>query len=799
MKNINLIIQVIFTICFLAGLECLCEPESWGRTDDSVFSLSGGPEVIYQKVSAREQDFLFAERLFDRGLEELALLNAQKIYEELKEQISKESREVASINGQNADRESSVNGSTAKNGSTAESEIAVANGSTAENDSTAQNEKTKQGVSGKAVALAKIDDELLRIGALLLRIKTEKWFAVGSSERAILEGEIQEIRSFVESGNRFFLAARSDYLKTLSTMRRTSGVFSDSAVQSDWNYSMKELWERSPFLNYLDAIANSAIKRGIIFYHEQNAAAASAIWESFLKDLQKFQPIPELPKQVLDALLYYRISALIEAAIISPADSRTKILQGILDNVPFPEQSDGVYKDLLNYQLFKDLRLLKSFEEAQKRRETILQGGAGSLMKLLMTSEQIRALSESGRGEEAAKLAAESFTAIKSSGMTKLLTGGSFDPLLRRGLEELLSAQLESILKEEGKKRSKLVNGHQSGHQSDHQNGHQSEIMELTDLLHRCGAFRRLLISGLLVEQGGSNELEKLGKDAWKSGDSDKAIEYYDRAAGQALSTGKKSDAFRLAVTAASILDEKLRKTLKAKKIFDDDSARLQKKTAFRFLDLAFRYSSEETAEELADYGLRLAEVLYANHRLAVEELIQILNRRTEAFPRSARTVEYQFRKELLYLSKNKKEKNEPFLSPENAKEFLALLTRVRAEKSDLVLLKGEEVNFYEAEAFFKTGHDQEALNRFGTLLREYPGQTEYQERIALILSRQSDPKVLEKALVFWGEVVKKSETGSPAWLRAKKNIIVIYEKTGRQDQANKMRQILRLTYPAFE
>lgn len=762
MKNIkivNLVIMMGVTICFLIGGIGGTSAEAVllaGEGDLGLPSL-GGPEVLYRKVSSRDQNFIFAKKLFDRGFGDLASFYAQKIYDDLKDQILK--------------AEKGFHGNDLK-----EKRVDIA--PAGETDSTLTDQRAEQ---------ERVNEDLLRIAALLLRIKMEKWFSVGLPERKETDREIGEIRSFVESENRFLLAARSDFLKTFSSEQRTAAVLSNSASQTDPHFSMKDLWARSPFLNYLDTIADWANKEGIILYCERKETEAFAVWKSFLTNLEKFQQIPELPELVRGAFLYYRVLTLLNAAVYSPEEIRVKLLQGILDNVPFPKQSEGGYTDLLKYQLVKNLRLLKKYEEAATYRDQLLSPGIGSFMELLMTSEKIRALSDSGRDQESVKLATQSLTKIKENGVMSQWTNGSSDPLFRRSLEELLAAQLESFLKEGEKKRTEISKGHQE------------EITELTDLLNKSGSFRRLLISGLLVERGGSHELEKLGKEAWTAGQFEKAIGYYDRASDQAFSAGRKSDAFRLIVTAASILDEDFRRTMKGKKLLDDDSAALQKKVMARFLDSAFRYSSEGAAEDLADYGLRLAENLYENNRLSAEELIQILNRREKAFANSTKGTEYQFRRELLYLVKNKNEKNEAFLSPENAREFLSLLSRIRAEKLDLPLLNGREVQFYEAEAFYKAGHDQEALNRFGALLRDHPGQIEYQERIALILSRQNDPKVLEKALVFWNEVVKNSEAGSPAWLRAKKNIISIYEKTERKEQANKMRQMLHLTYPAFE
>ena len=77
MKNIkivNLVIMMGVTICFLIGGIGGTSAEAVllaGEGDLGLPSL-GGPEVLYRKVSSRDQNFIFAKKLFDRGFGDLA-------------------------------------------------------------------------------------------------------------------------------------------------------------------------------------------------------------------------------------------------------------------------------------------------------------------------------------------------------------------------------------------------------------------------------------------------------------------------------------------------------------------------------------------------------------------------------------------------------------------------------------------------------------------------------------------------------------------------------------------------------
>lgn len=681
----------------------------------SAITGSTDRQTLYQKISVRDQDILFAEKLFDRGLTDLALSNALSIYDLLKN---------------NAPLEIS------------------------------QNKR-------------KFENDLFKTGALILKIKTEKWFSAGPEVRSALDREIAGIRSFIESNTRLteVITNNSDSNSNESIDGLSEQAFSENSVFC--------------FLKYLDAWAGSAVRKSVLLHFEKNDAKAAALLESLLKDLQQFQKITDQIPLVSDALLFYRIQALQEAAIASPDDSRKKILNGIAQNVSMPNRFDNVYRRLLRYLIVRNTRLLKNYNESDKMIGDIYKSEPDQMTLFLVIAEKLRGLTDSGKIADAVGIAKSSLSELKQNNIP-LKVKNSRDSAMRQSLDELLSAMMETFLADGKIKRTESLQGYKK------------EIEELTGLLDQGDSFRRRLITGLLTEQGGANELEKLGKEAWLAGDSEKAVSLYDRAANEARSKNDHPAAFRLTATAAGILDQKFRQSVKEKKD-SDELIELQKEVMARFLKLSFENSNEETSEKLADYGLTLADNLHERNRLSTEELIQILNKRVQAFPNSSQTPLLNFQKELLYLEKNTEEKGEAFLAPDNARNFLTVLDSAQKKQSDLPLFKNRPVRFFEAEAYFKIGQDQEALNRFAALLRDWPDNIGCQEKIALILTRQSDPKVSERALFFWNEVVKKSKTGSRTWLRAKKNIISIYEKTDRKDLAEKMRNILLLTYPDFE
>ncbi|HYW78480.1 MAG TPA: hypothetical protein VE890_02850, partial [Thermoguttaceae bacterium] len=89
-----------------------------------------------------------------------------------------------------------------------------------------------------------------------------------------------------------------------------------------------------------------------------------------------------------------------------------------------------------------------------------------------------------------------------------------------------------------------------------------------------------------------------------------------------------------------------------------------------------------------------------------------------------------------------------------------------------------------------------EALAAYETLAAAAPDDGAIQEAYAELLLSRRDAASLEKAMVKWRELEKRSPQGSPRWFRAKYAIAWLHCQSGNKQQTAKMITLLKLLHP---
>ena len=100
------------------------------------------------------------------------------------------------------------------------------------------------------------------------------------------------------------------------------------------------------------------------------------------------------------------------------------------------------------------------------------------------------------------------------------------------------------------------------------------------------------------------------------------------------------------------------------------------------------------------------------------------------------------------------------------------------------------------ARLLAETDETQKAVNLLGGLLNRHPNDLSVRETLAEILTRQTDPKALNRAMLDWSKIVSETDAKSDLWWTARERIIEIYLKLGQTDKAKKQFEVLRQLHP---
>ena len=126
------------------------------------------------------------------------------------------------------------------------------------------------------------------------------------------------------------------------------------------------------------------------------------------------------------------------------------------------------------------------------------------------------------------------------------------------------------------------------------------------------------------------------------------------------------------------------------------------------------------------------------------------------------------------------------------------LLTMLDERRATLSPGDVRQLDLALARAESQAGQSSQAAERFAKLVRSHPEDSQLLEQAAHALADTNDPELLRQARNYWREIERHHSPGSPAWLRARLEVIKASLALGEHAEARKLLTVTKLLHPGL-